>query len=102
VDVRFALEQDSGTWVNVLEGASYIPVDYAQFFVDYQCEYLTQTAHVYDLRLIIYHDRKPVGVWPVVLIADFLTSRVMRFGSNAGPLLGPLFVNDVSSALRQK
>ena len=81
-------------WEDVLRNCEYVPVMYLISFVNYQSEYMIGAVdeHI-DMSLIIYHDNRPVAVWPLCI---YRSKSVWKIGSNAGQICPPLFVENLT------
>ncbi len=76
-------------WSQALSGLSYIPVMYSSAMIDYQLEYWAGNGSIIDLSVIISHDNRPCGIWPLS-ISKTVSGIVL--GSNGYEILPPLFV----------
>lgn len=88
-------------WISALEQLAYIPCAYSSAVLDYQQEYVASFHPlVFDLSLILLHDRQSVGVWPLTL-----TRRVegkWSLGSNEGGLLPPLLQKNLPKSAEKR
>lgn len=93
-------EQDPAGWDQALEALDYIPVNYSSAWIDYQLAY--QRGHGgkwLDASLILHHDHRPCGVWPITYsVKDDRPS----FTSQGLPLAPPLFVKDLPDRSRKR
>jgi FemAB family protein len=77
---------DTQTWDEICPQLIYQPVAYSQAMIDYQLAYFRGAGQaIHDVSLIIYHDRKPCGIWPLSIVERD------RIGSNGTAVLPPLF-----------
>lgn len=101
VGLSVTVAEDWGGWSQVLAGASYIPCAYTPSMIDYQAEYLAGFDQVVlRLPLLLWHDRKLVGAWPLLLRQ--LPDGGWRLGSNEGALLPPMLRADLAASTAQK
>jgi FemAB family protein len=92
-------EEDPDAWNHTLAKLDYIPVDYCSASIDYQLAY--QRGHGgrwWDLSLVLRHDNRPCGVWP---ISFSIQAEQASITSHGLPLLPPLFVNELPSKSRK-
>lgn len=89
-------------WEKILLDVSYLPIDYAPFYIDYQRAYLASSFNVHDMRMLILHDGKAIGIWPVSVIAKKENQEIVRLGSNAGDLLSPLLIDTTPLSVKIK
>ncbi len=78
-------------WGQALDECGYIPVAYSHGAIEYQMAY--QSGHGgewWDLSLVLIHDLRPCGVWPLTFSIKDGTPAVTSYG---GPVLQPLFVD---------
>jgi len=69
---------------------AYWPVDHSQAMIDYQLAYFSDGGRrAEDASVILLHDNRPAGLWPLMVITEADGSR--RICSNGGPVLPPLF-----------
>ena len=84
--------QSAIAWAKVMEEIPYVSVAYTEAMMDYQRAYCMGAGmEVQDLSLILYHDNRPAGVWPLCL----RKKDDWELGSNEGPVLPPLFVRSL-------
>jgi FemAB family protein len=92
-------EQNRAKWDSTLAELPYIPVYYSSASIDYQLAY--QRGHGgewADLSLILHHDYRPCGVWPL----SFSTKDSQRAITSHGlPVLPPLLVRDLPDRSRK-
>jgi len=94
------INESPDEWDAVLENCEYVPVMYLSSFINYQAEYMTGAVDEHlDMSLIIYHDRKPVAVWPLCI---YRRKSVWKLGSNAGQICSPLFIKDLAEKTQKK
>lgn len=82
-------------WLAVGHRLAYFPVVYSNAMVDYQIAYWHGNAGpVEDVSLIIVHDNRQCGIWPLSIAraADGL-----RLGSNGAILIPPLFAKGTAT-----
>jgi FemAB family protein len=81
-------------WTSVLEAADFAPVSHQSFVTDYHLATLEDAnSRQEDCSVVIFHDRKPVGIWP--LIAHHARGE-FRVGADGSVILPPLFVGGLS------
>src|SRR4030067_787581 len=86
-------------WDYVLANADYVPVACTRSMVLYQSAYITERVDSFaDLSMILFHDDKPVGVWPLNM--RFFEG-VWVCGSNEGQVCPPLFIEKISGKARK-
>ena len=84
-------------WADVAGRLAYYPVDYSPAMIDYQLAYWSGNGvPTIDISLVLVHDNRPCGIWPLSATADPKGS--WRIGSSGGPVMSPLF----ASGLAQK
>lgn len=87
------LLQNPDEWDKLLSVCNYVPVAYTRNMMNYQKAYISGAGvEIQDLSMILYHDLKPVGVWPLCL----RKGEVLELGSNEGAVLPPVFKNSVA------
>ncbi len=75
-------------WHGVSDCVDYLPVAYSEANIEYQIAYWRGNGTAMsDVSLVLYHDSRPFGIWPLTLTAG----NEMRLGSNGGALLPPIF-----------
>jgi len=93
LEVRLAVlaQKDYG---QVLAEAAYAPVAYTRAMVDYQMAYMSSPENIFDnLTILLYRNTRAVGIWPLCARCE---NGVWEIGSNEGPVLPPLLVDDLS------
>lgn len=86
-------------WDSVINNAEYASVIYLRNFVNYQMKYMSVAVDEYvDLAMVIYHDLKPVAVWPFCLRRSNVS---WVCGSNEGAVCPPLFVKSIGEKTRK-
>ena len=86
-------------WDRTLADLHYIPVAYSSAAIDYQLAY--QRGHGgewWDISLVLYHDNRPCGVWPMCFAVKADVASVTSHGL---PVLPPLFVRGLGSKSRK-
>jgi FemAB family protein len=95
VEARSRLELPV-VWEEVGRQLPYWPVDYSQAMVDYQLAYFAEDARqVQDASLVLFHDNRPAGIWPLMVMIEADGSR--RIASHGGPVLPPLFSRQLAA-----
>jgi FemAB family protein len=93
-DARGILRQeDPGAYRRALAGLGYIPAEYSSASIEYQLAY--QRGHGgrwWDLSLVLCHDERPCGVWPV---SFSIQSGQAAITSHGLPVLPPLFTKEL-------
>lgn len=80
-------------WDEVLRRLSFIPVAYSQSELDYQLSYLRGVGMVcQDISLILYHDNRPCGVWPLYYTLHNSRAALSSYLQYGLPMLPPLLV----------
>ncbi len=83
-------------WDEVGRQLPYWPVDYSQTMIDYQLAYFGDGARqTEDASLILFHDSRPAGIWPLMIMTEADGSR--RIVSHGGPVLPPLFSRELAA-----
>ncbi len=79
-------------WDDVFMKLSYQSRYYSPSSLDYQTLYFNESSENWvDLSSIIFHDDKPIGVWPLTV---FVKDNVDHFTSQGLPVLPPVFIDD--------
>ncbi len=95
VEARPRLEMRAA-WEEIGDRLAYWPVDYSQAMIDYQLAYFGSGGRqAEDVSVILFHDNRPTGLWPLMVITEADGSR--RIGSNGGPALPPLFAREIAA-----
>ncbi len=92
-------QDDPAAWDHTLSALYYIPVTYSSASIDYQLAY--QRGHGgqwWDISLILYHDSRPCGVWPLSFSVKTGNASVTSHGF---PVLPPLFVKGLADKSRK-
>lgn len=85
---------DSVRWNDTLAKLAFTPVAYNQYEIDYQLAYQRGLGIAcQDLSLILYHDNRPCGVWPLSYALHNGQALLTSYGR---PLLPPLFVKGLA------
>ena len=78
-------------WSQTLEELSHIPVSYSHAAIDYQLAYHRgHGGDWWDISLVLYHDGRPCGVWPLSFSVNSGKASLTSYGF---PVLPPFFVN---------
>lgn len=86
-------------WQLVSEDLAYLPVAYSSPMIDYQISYFSGSGiDIYDISLVIFYNKRPCAIWPLSLSQ----LEVKKIGSNGGPIMPPIFVNNTSSKVVKK
>jgi len=81
-------------WDETLTQLKFIPVAYSQAEIDFQLSYLLGNGECcQDISLILYHDNRPCGVWPLCYKSDKSRSMLNSFFHYGQFMLPPLFVS---------
>jgi FemAB family protein len=93
--IEARLRKDSlPDWTTVGHHLAYYPVVYSNSMIDYQLAYWQgNVGPVEDASLILIHDNRPCGVWPLSIA---FTMDGPRLGSNGGVIIPPLFIKDLA------
>ena len=84
---------DPGAWEQVWKGLAYQPVSCSGSMIEYQLGYLEGAGwSVEDASLVLLHDRRPCGIWPLTLGG----AGEARISSNGGAVVKPLFLPGLS------
>lgn len=90
-------------WRELAAHMPYLPVEYDARFIDFHRVFLSERAgRVADVCAVLYHDRKPVALWPVFVMEALAEPHALRLSSNGGPLLPPLYAPAAGGAVRDK
>lgn len=69
VGIRADFRQvDLASWDATLAQLDFIPVAYSHAEIDYQLAYLQGGMECQDISLILYHDNRPCGIWPLFYV----------------------------------
>jgi FemAB family protein len=80
-------------WDEILAKLDLIPVAYSQSEIDFQLAYLRGNGLCcQDISLILYHDNRPCGVWPLCYVTDEGRSMLNSYFEYGQYILPPLFV----------
>lgn len=85
---------DSALWEQTGLRLPYLPVAYSGAMINYQIVYWAGFASIAEISVIILHDNRPCGIWPLSLIKG---NTGIKLGSNGGAILPPLFVKDTAA-----
>lgn len=88
--------QTNNQWEDVCSNLAYIPVAYSEISIDYQLSYwagLDGQGEVADLSLLLFHDNKTCGLWPISVKWE---GGAAIIGSNGGELEPPIFIKGLS------
>jgi FemAB family protein len=95
-----AREDNHLAWDQTLEALAHIPVAYSSAAIDYQLAYHRgHGGDWWDISLILHHDRRPCGVWP---LSFSVKECVGSISSHGLPVLPPLFVKGFPNKSRKK
>ncbi len=94
-----ALPEAREHWQAVLNALPYVPVAYTLPMVAYQQSYVSAFLPMVPQDVVLYYERKPVGVWPLLVKQ---TEAGWQPGSNEGPVLPPLLLPDLPATTRKK
>lgn len=84
---------DSLSWDNTLAQLAFAPVAYNQYEIDYQLAYQRGLGiDCQDLALVLYHDSRPCGIWPMSCAEHNGQALLTSYGR---PLVPPLFVKEL-------
>ena len=88
-------------WDGVVSGLRYVPCAYSLAMIEYQLAYLGSFDRaVINLSVILLHDHKRVGVWPVCLRCR--ANGEWSLGSNEGDVLPPLLSQNLADSSARK
>lgn len=86
---------DPQLWAQTSLQLPYLPVSYLSGVIDYQLAYwLGNEVAITDLSLLLFHDNRPCGLWPLS-ISSYPDG--WRIGSSGGPVEPPLFVSRLAA-----
>lgn len=102
LDVKLAGTCSLDLWQQVACQIGYMCIEYDYRFIQFHHLYFIDRSHVHDLTAILYHDKKPVAIWPIFALQDRSPPYTIRLGSNLGPLLSPLFVDHLAQSIRSR
>ncbi len=93
------IRESPGEWDHVLSNAEYVPVAYTRSMVLYQSAYILEKVDKFvDLSMVLYHENKPAGVWPLTMR---FSEGAWLCGSNEGQLMAPLFTRNTAEKTRK-
>jgi FemAB family protein len=98
LDITFR-NLDPEAWEAASAALAYLPVLYSRHSLEYQQAYHALAGGQWtDLSIVLRHDNKAIGIWPLTLAElDGETS----VSSQGLPILPPLFASDTPSAIRK-
>lgn len=91
------------SWTKIVKEVLNVPFFYMEHYVDYQTvlfNYLSESSK--DISLILFHDNKPCGVWPLVVDMsekEPLKSINIQYG---GIVIPPLFIDNFPKKSQRK
>lgn len=90
-------------WADVINQAENIPVFYMEHYVNYQTvifKHLSDSSK--DISLILYNDKRPCGVWPIVF--DINDKEPIKSINNhyGGIVIPPLFIKNFPKKSQRK
>ena len=92
-------ETDPASWDRTLLALHYIPVSYSSASIEYQLAYQRGFGGKWsDISLILDHDHRPCGVWPLSFSVKDDRPSVTSHGL---AVLPPLFVKDLPDRSRK-
>lgn len=80
-----------GRWRDLEGKTEYFPVDYSLPVTEFALAQGLEVRPVYDVSLILLHDNRPCGLWPLSLAHE--SDDRWTLGSNGGLLLPPVFLD---------
>jgi len=87
-------------WDEVLRNLDFIPVAYSNLLIDYYLSYQRGLGGEWlDISLILHHDNKICGVWPLSLS---LKHDAFLISSHGLPIIPPLLINDLAAKSKKK
>ena len=90
---------DPVAWDRTLAGLHYVPVSYSPASIDYQLAYQRGSGgEWWDISLILCHDGRPCGVWPLSFSVKAGNASVTSHGFPVSP---PLFVKGLPDKSRK-
>lgn len=89
IDFEFR-STSGGKWRNLEGKTDYFPVDYSLPVTEFAVAQGLGGRPVIDVSLILAHDNRPCALWPLSLAQENDDHWVL--GSNAGPVLPPVFL----------
>jgi FemAB family protein len=93
-------ENNHEKWEEVINNCAYTPVNYCSETIDFQVAYKKgHNIQVSDVSVIIYHDKKPCGIWPLSYEVENEHREIRSFGSL---ILPPLFISGISKKVKKK
>jgi len=86
-------------WDELLQNLAFIPVSYSNLLIDYYLSYQRGLGGEWlDISLILHHNNKPCGVWPLSLS---LTNKTFLISSFGLPIIPPIFTNTLAAKSRK-
>lgn len=89
-------------WQKTSNEISFLPIEYEEFFIQYQLAYMTADFKINDFSVVILQNKKPIGIWPLVLLEDHISKKPIKLGSNSGAILNPLFIKTLELSSCQR
>ncbi len=85
---------DPDLWEQTASRLPYLPVAFSAAMIDYQLAYWNGNGvPTADVSLVLLHDRRPCGLWPLSIAS---LPEGYRLGSSGGPVTPPLFAANLS------
>ncbi len=87
-------------WIETLNSMEYSPVSYTNEWIEYQLAYQIGVGGEWlDKSVIIFVDKKPIGLWPLSLSKIRAKYKITSQGQ---PITPPLFINKFSMISQKK
>ncbi len=91
------------SWSDVVSRSQKVPYYYTLHEVDYQTVHFCDASEsAIDISMILYHDRKPCGVWPLVFDREEKEPVKSINNQYGGVVLPPLFIKDFPKKSQRK
>ena len=96
LSVNFRLDSTE-IWDSGCKNLAYFPVDYSSSMIDYQLAYYNgNQIPTADLSMIIFHEKKICGIWPLSIAHQ---GGYVIIKSNSNNILPPLFLKEIPKRL---
>jgi FemAB family protein len=87
-------------WNSVLSKKKYFPIEYENFYLDYNIEYEKNTCNIYkDLSFIIFDNSNPIGLVPLIFKKKNNCNYITSTGDD---IVNPIFIDNLRIKSVQK
>ena len=97
--IKFRL-QNKNEWKSILDKKKYFPIEYENFYLDYNIEYEKKNFEIYkDLSFMIFNNSTPICLVPLIFKKK---KSLSYFTSTGDDVINPLFIDGLSNKRIQK